>query len=59
MQRIALVEANEFYVFSFLDMPMVMEEKQSPSRASISILGSVFGFLLGVLLVILRQYFKD
>lgn len=59
MQRIALIEANEFYVFSFLDMPVVMEEKQSPSRASISILGSIFGFLLGVLLVMVRQYFKD
>ena len=38
MQQLTLIEANDFYVFSYLDPPKVMEEKISPNRRSISIL---------------------
>lgn len=59
MQQLALIEANEFYVFSYLDSPAVAEEKIEPSRSSISILGAVFGALLGILIVIIRNYFFE
>ena len=42
MQQLALIEANEFYVFSYLDQPAVAKEKIEPSRSSISILGALF-----------------
>ena len=58
MQQLTLIEANEFYVFSYLDPPKVMEKKVKPNRRSISILGVVLGFLLGILIVITRDYFK-
>ena len=57
MQTLTLIEANEFYVFSYLDPPMVMEEKSEPTRSSISILGAILGGLLGIIIVILRHYF--
>ena len=59
MQQLALIEANEFYVFSYLDQPAVAKEKIEPSRSSICILGALFGFMLGVLIVLVRSYFKE
>ena len=56
MQQLTLIEANDFYIFSYLDPPMVMEEKIEPNRASISILGAIFGALLSILLVISREF---
>ena len=58
MQQLTLIEANDFYIFSYLDPPMVMEEKIEPNRASISILGAIFGGLLGILFVISREFFS-
>lgn len=58
MQQMTLIEANEFYVFSYLDPPKIMEEKIAPVRSSISILGSVIGLFLGAIFVIVRQYFR-
>ena len=58
MQQLTLIEANEFYVFSYLDPPKVMEEKIEPNPKSISILGALLGGLLGILIVIIREYFS-
>jgi uncharacterized protein involved in exopolysaccharide biosynthesis len=57
MQQMTLIEANEFYVFSYIDPPKIMEEKIEPIRSSISILGTVIGLFLGAIFVIVRQYF--
>ena len=56
MQQLSLIEANEFYVFSYLDSPAVEEEKIEPTRSKISIFGAVFGLLLGIIIVIVRDY---
>ena len=56
MEQLTLIEANEYYVFSYLDPPMVMEQKVEPNRASICILGTLLGALLGVLIVIAREF---
>ena len=58
MQQLTLIEANDFYIFSYLDPPMVMEEKIEPNRFSISILGAIFGGMLGILYVIIREFFR-
>ena len=59
MQQLTLIEANEFYVFSYLDQPAVARKKIEPSRTSICILGTLLGFMLGVLIVLVRGYFKE
>ena len=56
MQQMTLIEANEFYVYSYIDPPIVMEEKKEPIRSSISILGAIIGAMLGIILVIIRHY---
>ena len=59
MQQLTLIEANEFYVFSYLDQPAVARKKIEPTRSSICILGTIFGFMLGVLIALVRGYFKE
>ena len=59
MQQLTLIEANDFYVFSYLDPPKVMEEKVEPNRKSISVLGAVLGFLFGILIVIIREFLRS
>ena len=56
MQKLTLIEANEYYVLKYIDPPVVAEEKSSPLRALITILGGIFGVLVGTFLV-LRKYF--
>ena len=58
MQQLTLIEANEFYIFSYLDPPMAMEETIEPNRASISILGAILGLMLGIIYVIMREFFS-
>lgn len=58
IQQLTLIEANDFYVFSYLDPPIVKEEKSEPTRSSISILGAVFGFLLSILIVLFKNYIR-
>ena len=57
IQQLTLIEANDNYVFAYLDPPIVMEEKIEPSRSSISILGAVLGGMLGIIFVLIRHYF--
>ena len=55
-KKLALIEANQFYVFEYINPPAVMEEKSEPRRGLISILSAVFGAMLGILFVLIRQY---
>ena len=59
-QKLTLVEANEFYVFDYIDSPAVMEIESEPKRALICILFALLGAMLGTLIVILKHYsFND
>ena len=55
-QKLALVEAKEFYVFDYIDPPSVMEKKAEPKRALICIFGAFLGLMLGMLIVLVRHY---
>ena len=56
-KKLTLIEANQSYVFDFIDPPAVMEKKSEPKRALICILITLFGAMLSVILVLLRHYF--
>jgi hypothetical protein len=56
-KKLALIEANRFYVFDYIDPPAVMEKKSAPSRAIICIISSLIGAMLSILLVLIRRYF--
>ena len=55
-KKLALIEANQFYVFDYIDPPAVMEQKSEPKRALICILSALLGGILSVLLVLIRHY---
>jgi LPS O-antigen subunit length determinant protein (WzzB/FepE family) len=55
-KKLTLIEANEFYVFDYIDPPAVMEMKSHPSRAKICIIIAFFGGLLSTLFVLVRHY---
>ena len=55
-QKLTLIEANQSYVFDYIDPPAVMEKKSDPKRALICILGGLFGIVLGILIVLFIHY---
>lgn len=57
IQKLTLIEANDNYVFDYIDPPAVMEKKSAPRRAIICIIGALLGGFLGALVALIR-YFK-
>ncbi len=55
-QKLTLIEANQSYVFDYIDPPAVMELKSGPSRAIICILSALFGGILSIAIVLIRHY---
>lgn len=58
MQKLTLIEANEFYVYEFIDPPAIMEKKSEPNRGLICILAAIFGGLLGIVCILLWSSFS-
>ena len=59
-KKLTLIEANESFVFDYIDPPAVMEKKSEPRRSYICILSAVLGAFLSILLVLIRHFvFKE
>ena len=59
-KKLTLIEANQSYVFDYIDPPVAMEKKSEPKRALICILATIFGGMLSILYVLIRHYmFSD
>lgn len=56
-KTIMLASARPEYIFKTIDQAAIMEEKASPQRALICILGVILGGIFGTLLVLLKGYF--
>jgi len=54
-KKLSLIEANQYYVFEYIDPPAVMEVKSQPNRPLISILSAIFGGILSILFVFIRH----
>ena len=55
-KKLTLIEANQFYVFDYIDPPAVMEIKSEPRRFLISILSALLGGMISILLVLAKHY---
>ena len=55
-KKLTLIEANQYYVFEYIDPPSVMDEKSEPKRALICILSALLGGILSIFLVLIRHY---
>jgi len=56
-QKLTLIEANKFYVFEYIDPPVVSEKKSDPKRSIICILSALIGGMLSIILVLSKHYF--
>ena len=56
-KKLTLIDANQFYVFEYIDPPAVMEKKSEPNRANICIIIAFLGGILSILIVFIRHYF--
>ena len=56
-KKLTLIEANQFYVFDYIDPPAVMEKKSEPKRSTICIIISLFGGILSIVIVLINHYF--
>ncbi|MBT4883718.1 MAG: chain length determinant protein, partial [Glaciecola sp.] len=55
-KKLTLIEANQHYVFDYIDPPAVMEQKSEPKRSLIFILSLLLGGMLSIILVLIRYY---
>jgi uncharacterized protein involved in exopolysaccharide biosynthesis len=55
-KKLTLIEANQFYVFDYIDPPAVMEKKSEPKRTLICLLSALLGGMLSIVLVLIRHY---
>ena len=55
-KKLTLIEANQYYVFDYIDPPTVMEQKSEPTRSLICILSALLGGMLSIVLVLIRHY---
>ena len=55
-KKLTLVEANQFYVFDYIDPPAVMEIKSEPRRSIICIIIALLGGILSIAFVLIRHY---
>ena len=57
MQTLMIANSNQDYVLKKINSPIVPEEKSGPFRALICIIGTILGFILSVITVLI-QYFR-
>ena len=55
-KKLTLIEANENYVFEYIDPPVVMELKNEPKRSLICIFGALIGMMLGIIAVLVKHF---
>jgi len=58
-KTIMFAEVRDEYVFKTIDPALVPEERVSPKRALICVVGALFGILIGILIVLGKNYFRE
>ena len=58
IKKLTLVEARELYVFDYIDPSTIMEKRNSPNRYLIVFFGTIFGFILGLIYVMVVNLSK-
>lgn len=55
-KKMTLIEANQSYVFEYIDPPVVMESKFEPKRVLICILFALFGSIISIIYALIKYY---
>lgn len=56
VQKLTLIEANQSYIFDYIDPPAVMQYKSEPRRSVICIISTLIGGILSIIIVFLMHY---
>ena len=56
IQKLTLIEANQSYIFDYIDPPAVMQYKSEPKRSVICIISTLIGGILSIIIVFLIHY---
>ena len=56
MQTLMIANSNQDYVLKKINSPIVPEEKSGPFRALICIIGTILGFILSVITVLIQHF---
>ncbi len=59
IQNLMLATSNPDYVYKILNSPISPEEKSSPQRSIICIVGTFIGFVLGIFTILLSNFRKN
>lgn len=60
IQQLTVMEVSDFYIFEYVDPPVVMEKKYGPRRSLICFIAALIGGILGIIYVLLFHYiFKN
>jgi uncharacterized protein involved in exopolysaccharide biosynthesis len=57
MQKLMLASSNDSYVFVSIDPPIAPETKSSPARALICIIGTITGFFISIIYLLIETVF--
>jgi len=57
IQKLTLIEANNAYVFDYIDPPAVMENKSEPGRALIVVLSAFLVLMMSIFLTLINFFF--
>ncbi|EJM7148256.1 Wzz/FepE/Etk N-terminal domain-containing protein [Vibrio parahaemolyticus] len=57
-KSLMLAEVQDEFVFKIIDPPVLPEIKSSPKRTMICLLGTVLGFVLGMVVILLKLFFR-
>lgn len=58
MKSLMLIESNEAYVLKVIDSPVASERRSSPVRSRIAILGTIIGFIITSMSIVLIHFSK-
>ncbi len=59
VKTIMFAQGKEDYVFEYIDPPVVPEVKSRPNKKSMVMLGSLVGFLIGLLAIFVLPFLKE
>ena len=55
-QKLTLIEANEAYVFDYIDPPAIMEEEDQPKRIIIMFLAIILSLCFGIAIALSKNF---
>lgn len=57
-QKLTLIEANQDYIFRYIDPPVVEEEKYGPNRLNILMIGTILSLFISIFISLVHYFYN-